>query len=126
MGLPTARPLHRGPHDMNGFKRAIVAALAAFSAGCAGDGGGSVLRLGHDQTDGHPYDLAAERFAEGVATATGGALRIRIFPAAQLGDSPEQIEGLHLGTLDMATAARWAKPWTRHAGSTTRSVFSRR
>lgn len=90
---------------MNGFKRAMVTVLAALSAGCAGDSGGTVLRLGHDQTDGHPYDLAAERFADGVEAATGGALRIRIFPAAQLGDSPEQIEGLHLGTLDLALAA---------------------
>lgn len=90
---------------MNGFKRAIVAALAAFSAACTGDSGGTVLRLGHDQTDGHPYDLAAERFAAEVAVATDGALRIRVFPAAQLGDSPEQVEGLHLGTLDLALAA---------------------
>ncbi|MEX2284198.1 MAG: TRAP transporter substrate-binding protein, partial [Gemmatimonadota bacterium] len=63
------------------------------------------LRLGHDQTDGHPYDLAAERFAHGVDSATAGAVTISIFPAAQLGDSPEQIEGLYLGTLDLAVAA---------------------
>lgn len=72
---------------------------------CAPGGGGAALRLGHDQPDGHPYDLAVERFAEGVGEATGGELAIRIFPAAQLGDSPEQIEGLHLGTLDAALVA---------------------
>ena len=84
----------------------IVAALAGAAVG--GCGGGSherVLRLGHDQPEGHPYDLAARRFADGVESATGGAIRVAVFPAAQLGDSPEQIEGLHLGTLDLALAA---------------------
>lgn len=94
---------------MKGVNPAIVATLIAVSAlssaGCGGGASESVLRLGHDQTDGHPYDLAAERFARGVEQATDGELRIRIFPAAQLGDSPEQIEGLRMGTLDLALAA---------------------
>lgn len=94
---------------MKGVNPAIVATLIAVSAlssaGCGGGAGESILRLGHDQTDGHPYDLAAERFARRVEQATDGELRIRIFPAAQLGDSPEQIEGLRMGTLDLALAA---------------------
>lgn len=91
---------------MKRVTRAMIAiAGTAVAAGCAGGADGYVLKLAHDQTDGHPYDLAAERFAEGVEQATQGAVRIDIFPAAQLGDSPEQIEGLHLGTLDLALAA---------------------
>jgi tripartite ATP-independent transporter DctP family solute receptor len=63
------------------------------------------LRLGHDQPSGHPYDLAAMRFAHNVEAASGGRIRVRVYPAAQLADSPEQIEGLHLGTLDLSLAA---------------------
>lgn len=74
-------------------------------AACATDRGGYDLRLGHDQTDGHPYDLAVDTFAQRVYDATAGAVRIRVFPAAQLGDSPEQVEGLRMGTLDMTLAA---------------------
>lgn len=74
-------------------------------AGCAGQRDGTLLRLGHDQPSGHPYDLAATRFAENVEQASDGAIRVAVFPSAQLGDSPEQIEGLHLGTLDLALAA---------------------
>jgi tripartite ATP-independent transporter DctP family solute receptor len=86
--------------------RSIVAIGALLlSAACARDADTFELKLGHDQTDGHPYDLAAERFAKGVAEATSGAVTIAVFPAAQLGDSPEQIEGLYLGTLDLALAA---------------------
>jgi tripartite ATP-independent transporter DctP family solute receptor len=40
-----------------------------------------------------------------VEQASGGRIRVTVYSAAQLGDSPEQIEGLHLGTLDLALAA---------------------
>jgi tripartite ATP-independent transporter DctP family solute receptor len=76
-----------------------------MAASCGTDEDGFALRLGHDQSRGHPYDLAAARFAEAVDSATAGEVRITVFPAAQLGDSPEQIEGLYLGTLDIALAA---------------------
>jgi TRAP-type transport system periplasmic protein len=88
--------------------RIALAALLGVAwsvVGCGAGGTGFLLRLGHDQVDGHPYDVAADTFAAHVARATAGAVTIRVFPAAQLGDSPEQIEGLHLGTLDLALAA---------------------
>ena len=84
----------------------FLAVLSSFLiVGCGDSSTNFELRLGHDQTEGHPYHLAVERFAEGVREATEGAVEITIFPAAQLGDSPEQIEGLYLGTLDLALAA---------------------
>ncbi len=79
--------------------------VAGAIAGCSGKRDGLTLRLGHDQPPNHPYDLAAARFANGVFHATGGRIRVSVFPSAQLGDSAEQIEGLHLGTLDLALAA---------------------
>jgi tripartite ATP-independent transporter DctP family solute receptor len=93
------------PGRRRGGRVAGLCVLVAASLACAGERNTFELRLGHDQTDGHPYDLAADRFAESVAQATGGAVHVTVFPAAQLGDSPEQIEGLHLGTLDLALAA---------------------
>jgi tripartite ATP-independent transporter DctP family solute receptor len=100
----------KGTVQGKGMRDAIPAAVAIFAAAwaaaaCASEGGGLGLRLGHDQPDGHPYHLAVERFSEGVREATEGEVDIRIFPAAQLGDSPEQIEGLYLGTLDMSLVA---------------------
>ena len=79
--------------------------VAGAIAGCSAKRDGGTLRLGHDQPPNHPYDLAAVRFAKGVEQATAGRIRVSVFPSAQLGDSPEQIEGLHLGTLDLALAA---------------------
>lgn len=87
-----------------GHLLAVVIAAAAAS-GCTKPRAPHELRLGHDQSEGHPYDLGARRFAEGVAAETGGVVQIRIFPSGQLGDSPEQFEGLRLGTQDLALAA---------------------
>jgi tripartite ATP-independent transporter DctP family solute receptor len=91
----------------NRTRATLVAVVAAvIAASCAQqDAGGVELRLGHDQTDGHPYDVAVDTFAARVAVATQGAVKIRIFPAAQLGDSPEQIEGLRMGSQDIALVA---------------------
>jgi tripartite ATP-independent transporter DctP family solute receptor len=79
--------------------------VALLAAACARGGDTYELRLGHDQPDGHPYDIAVDTFAARVRAATSGVVDIRVFPAAQLGDSPEQFEGMQMGTLDMALAA---------------------
>ncbi len=83
----------------------IMASASAIAACGPVRAGGVRLRLGHDQPGGHPYDLAAQRFARGVEEASHGAIHVAVFPSSQLGDSPEQIEGLHLGTLDLALSA---------------------
>lgn len=87
------------------MRRSVAVLAAVMAVACSPERAPFELRLGHDQANGHPYDLGAKRFAERVAAATGGAVVVQIFPAAQLGDSPEQIEGLRLGTQDLAVAA---------------------
>ena len=87
--------------------RAIIAIIASavLMIACTPPRAEFELTLGHDQADGHPYDLGVKRFADRVKQATGGAVNIKIFPSGQLGDSPEQFEGLRLGTQDLALAA---------------------
>ncbi len=80
----------------------IVATIAVSGVSNAQE---FTLKLGHDQTDGHPFDLGVEKFAAGVKAATNGAVEIQIYPAGQLGDSAEQIEGLKIGSQDFALAA---------------------
>jgi len=63
------------------------------------------LKLGHDQSTGHPYDQGVRRFAQAVEAATEGAVKITVYPSSQLGDTPEQIEGLRMGALDLSLAA---------------------
>lgn len=85
---------------------ALIFAMAlCLLSGVSADAKEYVLKLGHDQTVNHPYDLGCKKFAENVEARTDGAVKIKIYPSAQLGDSAEQVEGLHMGTLDLSLAA---------------------
>lgn len=71
-------------------------------------GGGSVasaqevtLTLGHAVFESHPFHDAAVRFAEAVEKKSGGNIKIELFPARQLGDVKELMEGVQFGTVDM-------------------------
>ena len=87
------------------FFTAILLAVICLAFGCAKNTKTLVLRLGHDQTIDPPSEVGVRGFADAVEKRTNGAITIKIYPSSQLGDSAEQIEGLRIGTLDMALAA---------------------
>ncbi len=90
----------------NNLTKAVAGAvLLSTLAGGAAFAQERTLRLGTDQPKGHPYDMGAEEFARLVSEKTDGEIAVEIYPSAQLGDSAEQIEGLYIGTLDMALSA---------------------
>ena len=60
-----------------------------------------VLRLGHFQATTHPVGVATDDFAKNVKERSNGQLEIQVFPAAQIGDTPDLIQALKLGTVDM-------------------------
>lgn len=59
------------------------------------------IKLGHGQTEAHPYHLGAARFKELVEEATDGRIKIEIYPAGTLGQERDLVEGTGLGTVDM-------------------------
>ncbi|MBT9246245.1 TRAP transporter substrate-binding protein (plasmid) [Gemmobacter fulvus] len=59
------------------------------------------LRLGHAVFEAHPNHDTAVRFKEAVERLSGGDVTINIFPARQLGDVKELMEGVQFGTVDM-------------------------
>lgn len=61
----------------------------------------TILKLGHGQTEVHPYHLGAERFASLVKEKTEGRVEIQIYPNGALGQERDMVEGLTLGTVDM-------------------------
>ncbi len=61
-----------------------------------------VLKLGHVTVPNNPYALGASKMAEIVKEKTDGKVIIKIYPNAQLGSQEKLIEGLALGTIDMA------------------------
>lgn len=59
------------------------------------------LSLGHIVPVDRPQHKALVKFAELVKERTDGEIVIEIYPAAQLGDGPEQVDGVSMGAQDM-------------------------
>lgn len=59
------------------------------------------LRLGHAVFEQHPIHDTAVRFKEAVERLSNGDIKVEIFPARQLGDVKELMEGVQFGTVDM-------------------------
>jgi TRAP-type C4-dicarboxylate transport system substrate-binding protein len=62
----------------------------------------AVLKLAHITAPGGMLDKRAQKFAELVAKKTGNKMKIEIYPAQQLGNIKEILQGLSMGTIDMA------------------------
>lgn len=60
------------------------------------------IRVGHVLAPNHPYTIGLEKFAELVAEKTDNAVKVEVFHSSQLGNERDMIEGLQLGTLEMA------------------------
>ncbi len=83
---------------------ALAAVLLALPA--AAPAQQKVLKYAHFQParPDQPKHAAALAFKEHVEKATGGTLQVQIFPAGQFGNDAVTMEGLRLGTLEMAVA----------------------
>ncbi len=60
------------------------------------------LRFAHTINTEDSMHLAVVEFAKKVGEKTGGAIRIEIFPAGQLGNDSQILDGAKLGTIDIA------------------------
>jgi len=87
----------------------IILAMTLTFAACGNDDGGTdgavVLTAAHAVAPTHPYHLGLERFAELVYERTDGAVIIDIFHSGTLGNERDNIEGLQLGTVDIAVSS---------------------
>lgn len=62
-------------------------------------------KLGHSFADSHPRASAMKRFAEEVAKATGGSVKIDVFGNAALGSEEKMLIALQSGTVDFYMGA---------------------
>lgn len=63
------------------------------------------FKLGNATSPDHAYNIGARKYAELVAQKTGGKIKIDIYPATQLGNERDLIEGLQLGTVDLVVSS---------------------
>ena len=85
---------------------AIAAATLAFALAPGEAFAQKTLKYAHFQParEDQPKHAAALAFKEHVEKATGGSIKVQIFPAGQFGKDQPTMEGLRLGTLEMAVA----------------------
>jgi len=60
------------------------------------------LRFAHTINTEDSMHLAVIEFAKKVGEKTGGAIRVEVFPAGQLGNDSQILDGAKLGTIDLA------------------------
>ncbi len=63
------------------------------------------LSLGHGTLEQHPTHYGIVKFKEIAEERSGGRLQIELFPNRQLGEEREMVEGLQMGTVDMAVVS---------------------
>lgn len=78
----------------------ISAVIAAPTIGSAQDK--IVLKMGTLGSTEYFYYKGAKRMADEMASKSAGRVEIQVFPNQQLGNERDMIEGLQLGTLDLA------------------------
>ena len=80
------------------FTTAAACALLALT----GAADAKELKISHVRPQGAQIDLDINAYADEVATATGGDVTLRIFPASALGNYTTVQEKISLGAIDMA------------------------
>lgn len=90
------------------LKLAALAAsvIAGLALGASPAQAQKVLKYAHFQPakDDQPKHVAALAFKEHVEKTTNGSIKVEIYPAGQFGRDQPTMEGLKLGTLEMAVA----------------------
>ncbi len=89
------------------MRRLALFGVISLSLGIAVSRGeaGQTLKLAHAVGIQDPYQYGSERLKELVEKGTSGRLTVQIFPAGQLGNEREIIEGVKLGTIEVGLVA---------------------
>jgi len=82
----------------------VLSTIAAIGLSAAAHAQ-TVIKAGHGAQAGHPTQFGLVRFGELVAAKTGGQVKVEVYPDRQLGEEREMVEGLQLGTVDMAVVS---------------------
>ena len=88
------------------FARLLFAVAAAACLATPLAHAQKVLKYAHFQPakDDQPKHVAALAFKDHVEKATNGSIKVEIYPAGQFGKDQQTMEGLKLGTLELAVA----------------------
>lgn len=91
-------PVHATRSTLRALLPYLLAALATTAAAQTR----TVLKAGHGSTTATASHLALVRFAELAAAKSGGQLKVEVYADRQLGEERELVEGLQIGSVDIA------------------------
>jgi tripartite ATP-independent transporter DctP family solute receptor len=81
------------------------AALCVLLLGCGSAEDEIILKAALSQNPSEPQVRAMELFADLVREGTGGRLRVQVYPNNQLGNQRDVVEGLQMGSVELANIA---------------------
>lgn len=76
-----------------------------LTVGCRSEEGVTIVKAALSQNPSEPQVRAVELFAELVAQGTEGRIRVEIYPNNQLGNQRDVVEGLQMGSVELANIA---------------------
>ena len=85
--------------------RAFVVGVAVLLAGCGSGEDVVVLKAALSQNPSEPQVRAVELFADQVWEGTEGRVRVQVYPNNQLGNQRDVVEGLQMGSVELANIA---------------------
>jgi tripartite ATP-independent transporter DctP family solute receptor len=90
---------------LSGLSAVVLGAVLFSGAASAQDVQERTIRWGHLNNTDHPVSFGVKKFAEILATKSGGKLNIREFASSQLGNELQQQSALRGGTQEMLSAS---------------------
>jgi tripartite ATP-independent transporter DctP family solute receptor len=85
--------------------RIVVVAISLLVAGCGSGERVTILKAALSQNPSEPQVRAVELFADLVSEGTEGRIRVQIYPNNQLGNQRDVVEGLQMGSVELANIA---------------------
>lgn len=82
------------------IRKLMIAGLMTGAMIASAQAAEVTLNVGHVTQTTHPFHTGAVMFKEAVEKATEGRVEVKIFPARQLGDDKQLLEGTRIGTVD--------------------------
>ena len=87
------------------FARSLLFVVIGIQWGCAPEDGVLVLKAALSQNHSEPQVRAVELFADLVSEGTDGRIRVQVYPNNQLGNQRDVVEGLQMGSIELANIA---------------------
>ncbi len=80
----------------------VVILFFVIGIGCSSNDGTIILKAAHVTAIDHPFQLGLLKFKSIVETETNNEIQVNIYPSTQLGNERDIIEGLQIGTIQIA------------------------